>query len=115
MLKTFQLYPPKAVQPKCVPASQSWNWPEIIWAVVLNSPSSKTRGFCLFFFSPSKETFSRKNMYQRRLEDRRERQKEGLEKMWHNERLNFFNLFILSKNKFMGDVISLIILTRGKC
>lgn len=49
------------------------------------------------------------------LEDRRERQKEGLEKMWYNEKLNSFNLFILSKNKFVGDVISLIILTRGEC
>lgn len=54
-------------------------------------------------------------MQQKRLENRRERQKEGLEKMWYNEMLNSFNPSILSKNKYMGDVISLIISIRGKC
>lgn len=54
ILKTFQLYPLKAVQPKCVPATQSWNWPGITATAVLNSSHSRNTISSLFF-SANKE------------------------------------------------------------
>lgn len=117
MLKTFQLYCLKAVQPKCVPAAQSWNWPATTGAVVLNSSSRRNR-ICLLFFLAAKRLLGARRCSKggwRTEEKGKDRSFEGLEKMWYNERLKSFSLFIVPESKFVGDVISGSIFTRGKC